>query len=44
MQHNIDVQKELGFLKTGVQVKNYADLRIVEEAARRLNKEQAQAK
>jgi sulfonate transport system substrate-binding protein len=44
MQHNIDVQKELGFLKTDVQVKNYADLRIVEEAARRLNKEQAQAK
>jgi len=44
MQHNIDVQKEMGFLKADVQVKKYADLRIVEEAARRLNKTQAQAK
>lgn len=44
MQHNIDVQKELGFLKADVQVKKYADLSIVQEAARRLNKEQAQAK
>jgi NitT/TauT family transport system substrate-binding protein len=44
MQHNIDVQKEMGFLKTDVPVKTYADLRIVEEAARRLHTAQAQAK
>ena len=44
MQHNIDVQRELGFLKTDVQVKNYADLRIIKEAASRLSREQAQAK
>jgi NitT/TauT family transport system substrate-binding protein len=44
MQHNIDVQRELGFLKTDVKVKDYADLRIVKEAANRLNRAQAQAK
>jgi len=36
LQANINVQKELGFLKGGFDVKAHADLSIVEEAARRL--------
>ncbi|HZT51362.1 MAG TPA: ABC transporter substrate-binding protein [Stellaceae bacterium] len=44
MQHNIDVQKKMGFLKADVQVKKYAALGIVKEAAARLNRAQAQAK
>ncbi len=43
MQHDIDVQKELGFLKIKLDVNKYADLSIVDEAAHRLNG-QAQAK
>jgi sulfonate transport system substrate-binding protein len=36
MQHNLDTQKELGFLKADVDVKAHADLTIVEAAAKRL--------
>lgn len=38
LQANMDVQKELGFLKSKLDVKKYADLSIVEEAAKRLKK------
>jgi sulfonate transport system substrate-binding protein len=36
LQANIATQKELGFIKSEIDVKKYADLSIVEEAARRL--------
>jgi len=36
LQANVDLQKELGFLKAGFDVKKYADLSLVEEAAKRL--------
>ncbi|HTY66558.1 MAG TPA: ABC transporter substrate-binding protein [Burkholderiales bacterium] len=36
LQANIDLQKELGFLKAGFDAKKYADLSIVEDAAKRL--------
>ncbi len=36
LQKNIDLQKELGFLRKSINVKNYADLSIVKEAATRL--------
>jgi sulfonate transport system substrate-binding protein len=36
LQANIDVQYELGFLKAKVDLKNYVDLSIVKDAARRL--------
>ena len=36
LQKNVDLQKELGFLRKSVDVKNYADLGIVKEAATRL--------
>jgi NitT/TauT family transport system substrate-binding protein len=36
MQANINLQKELGFLKQGVDVEKYADLSIVREAGERL--------
>jgi NitT/TauT family transport system substrate-binding protein len=36
LQANIDTQKELGFLKTGFEVKKFADLGVVHEAAARL--------
>lgn len=35
-QTNVELQKQLGFLKTSFDVKKYADLSIVEEAAKRL--------
>lgn len=35
LQSNVDIMKELGFIKTSFDVKNYADLSIVEEAAKR---------
>jgi sulfonate transport system substrate-binding protein len=35
LQANIATQKELGFIKSDIDVKKYADLSIVEEAARR---------
>lgn len=36
LQANVDLQTELGFLKTKVDVRKYADLGYVEEAGRRL--------
>ena len=36
LQSNIDVQRELGFLKGPIEVEKYADLSIVREAAQRL--------
>lgn len=36
LQRNVDTAAELGFLKSGLKVKDYADLSIVEEAAKRL--------
>jgi len=37
LQHSIDVQVELGFLKAPLDVKAYADLSLVEQAAARLD-------
>jgi sulfonate transport system substrate-binding protein len=36
LQQNINMQRELGFLKADLDVKKYADLSLVKEAARRL--------
>ncbi len=36
LQSNVDVLKELGFISTAIDVKKYADLSLVEEAALRL--------
>ncbi len=36
LQRNVDLQKELGFTRTTVDVKTYADLSIAKEAAQRL--------
>ena len=36
LQSNIDLQHELGFLKADMDVKKYADLGLVEEAAKRI--------
>src|SRR5262245_16880487 len=36
MQSNINLQKELGFIKSGVDVAKYADLSVVKEAGTRL--------
>lgn len=36
LQANIKLQKDLGFLKTDIDVKKHADLSLVEEAAKRL--------
>ncbi len=36
LQANVNLQRELGFLKANLTVKNYVDLGIVQEAARRL--------
>jgi NitT/TauT family transport system substrate-binding protein len=35
LQHNLDVQKELGFLKISIDAAKYADLSLVDEAAKR---------
>jgi ABC-type nitrate/sulfonate/bicarbonate transport system substrate-binding protein len=35
LQRNLDLQKELGFLKISIHVDDYADLSLVDEAARR---------
>ena len=37
LQNNLNVQKELGFLKISVDVNKYADLSLVTEAAKRLH-------
>lgn len=44
MQHNIDLQKEAGFLTAPIEVRKYADLSLVDEAARRVNVNRAEAK
>jgi sulfonate transport system substrate-binding protein len=36
LQSNIDMQKDLGFLKSGFDAKSHSDLSIVQEAAKRL--------
>lgn len=36
LQANLDTQRDLGFLKTGVEVGNYVDLSLVKEAGERL--------
>jgi NitT/TauT family transport system substrate-binding protein len=36
LQKNVDMTRDLGFVKTTIDVKKYADLSIVEEAAKRL--------
>ena len=36
LQRGVDVMKELGFVKTSLDVKAYADLSLIEEAAKRL--------
>lgn len=38
LQQNIKTQRELGFLKQDIDVRKYADLSFVEEAARRIKK------
>ncbi len=35
LQRNIDTQQSLGFLKSGIDVKKYADLSFIQEAARK---------
>ena len=37
LQKNIDLQHQLGFLRTGLEVAKYADLSVVKEAGARLN-------
>jgi sulfonate transport system substrate-binding protein len=37
LQANIDVQRELGFLKEAIDIENYVELGIIKEAAQRLN-------
>jgi NitT/TauT family transport system substrate-binding protein len=39
LQANVDLQRKLGFLRTGLEVKKYADLSLAEEAAKRLAQE-----
>jgi NitT/TauT family transport system substrate-binding protein len=36
LQRNVDATRELGFVKTNLDVAKYVDLSIVEEAAKRL--------
>jgi len=36
LQHNIDTVRELGFVKKQIDIKKYADLSLVQEAAKRL--------
>jgi NitT/TauT family transport system substrate-binding protein len=36
LQANIKLQKELGFIKSDIDVKKYSDLSLVEEAAKRV--------
>jgi sulfonate transport system substrate-binding protein len=39
LQRNVDTTQELGFIKKKIDVKKYADLRLIKEAAERLKKE-----
>jgi NitT/TauT family transport system substrate-binding protein len=36
LQKNVDMTKDLGFIRAGFDVKKHADLSLVEEAAKRL--------
>ena len=36
LQKNVDLTKDLGFVKTSVDVKAHSDLSLVQEAAKRL--------
>jgi NitT/TauT family transport system substrate-binding protein len=36
LQRNVDLMKDLGFIKASVDVKSHSDLSLVEEAAKRL--------
>ena len=36
LQRNVDLMKDLGFIKASVEVKSHSDLSLVEEAAKRL--------
>lgn len=36
LQRNVDLTRDLGFIKTTIDIKKYADLSVVEEAAKRL--------
>ena len=36
LQRNVDTMQELGFVKKKIDIKKYADLSLVEEAAKRL--------
>ena len=36
LQRNIDITRELGFVKNKIDVKQYSDLSLVQEAAKRL--------
>jgi NitT/TauT family transport system substrate-binding protein len=36
LQKNVDMTRDLGFVKTTLDVKKHADLSIVEEAAKRI--------
>ena len=38
LQKNVDLQQKLGFVRSAIDVKKYADLSLVEEAARHLEK------
>ncbi|HEX6443257.1 MAG TPA: ABC transporter substrate-binding protein [Stellaceae bacterium] len=42
LQKNIDLQRELGFLRASVEVNKYADLSVVQESAKRLEGENGQ--
>ncbi len=39
LQANVDLARQLGFLRAGLDVKKYADLSLAEEAAKRLDQE-----
>ena len=36
LQSNLDTQRELGFLKTNIDIKKFADLSLIEDAAKRI--------
>ena len=36
LQRNVDVTRELGFVKKQIDIKKYADLTLIQEAAKRL--------
>jgi sulfonate transport system substrate-binding protein len=36
LQRNVDMTRDLGFVKSSLDIKKYTDLTIVEEAAKRL--------